>query len=104
MSNLQQIIIAEKEEFREIFGLLLSKLEEEYGEGNIYTLNNKLRSHIDSHTKNIIEGLRVEIKQVEKWRCTDMGSESDNYIVIKKSALSDIDKLLSNLLNKQICE
>lgn len=34
------------------------------------------------------QAVREKIKKIETWRCTDMGNNNDNYVVIRKDALN----------------
>ena len=99
---LQKIIEAEKEAFNESFPFLL------WHEGGIIPVNEALRSHIDTHTKNILKGVRIEIeKSIDNILREEFTWETPDYIVysgrphiIKNTLLSDIEKLFANLLKK----
>lgn len=69
-------------------------LEKLHGTFKLDALDNKDKRYIVSLFKDIHRTLleeRIErVREIEHWKCTDMGVNNDDYIVIRKSALSDI--------------
>lgn len=86
MTTIKEIQNQQDEVFLEKFGVLLEKLEQLYGDGNV-TLKDGLLSYLASRDQAIIEGVREKIDEIQ--------TELHNGRM--ETAYNMVNKLLSDL-------